>query len=525
MIADSRITPSPSHPRRIKPVQDSSHSGLARIHEVMYSELSKQQLLGRMFSNAGVYGIGIILTRLGALVLLPVYWLKLEPADFGIIGLAQVITIFLGPLLSLGLYDGIQRMYFEWNAEERPYYLAALWVTSLGLSLAVCLGLYWFGAPMFAAVLSQVPFAPYVQIAIWTAFTVNLGLFPLTLLRMREELRRFSLVTVSSFVSQAILILVFVFVLEMKALGYLLGILTNGILWSGYFVYFMTREIRFPFRLVNLVDPLRYSLPTVPASVLDGVGSVLDRVFLDKFVSLGVIGLYNLGNQFGSALNAFNQIMKSSWVPLIFRVVSDRSDGPEILGRFSLYYITVMAVPALIIALLSQELIEWFGNERYAGIYPFVPFFVLTYYLQAVGTAMGRGIDLAKKTIYSPVVAIVTLVASLVGMWLLAPRYGVWGVVVAFLVATVFRIGTHIGLALYFYPRPIFFWRLLSLFLVMGLTFLAGLQINTGSLMADAGLKVVTIVAGMLTAIWTTLDGERALLLFRRRFRKLQETG
>lgn len=471
-----------------------------------------------MFSNAGIYGIGIILTRLGGLLLLPLYWQKLDPMDFGIIGLVQIVTIFLSPVLSLGLYDGVQRLFFEWKSEARPFHIAALWLTSIVLSLLLCFGLYVFGGPLFTAVITQVPFSPYIEITIWTAFVANLGLFPLTLMRVREELKKFTFITVGFFVTQALLILSFVYVYDMKAFGYLLGVLVNGVLWGVYYIYFMICEIRFPFRLAHLFEPLRYSLPTVPASILEGVGSIFDRVFLDKHVSLGMIGLYNLGNQFGSALNSFNQIMKASWVPLIFRVISDRSDGPTILGKFSLYYIAAMAVPALTIALLSKELIELFGNERYAGIYPFVPFFVLIYYLQAVGTAMGRGIDLAKKTLYSPIVPLVALVANFFGMWLLVPPYGVWGAIAAFLITTVLRIGTHIGLALYFYPRPVFFWRLVSLVTIVFIIFVVGNQINTGSLAKDSMLKLITIFVGMFAVAWIILDRDKILLILKNRF-------
>ena len=92
----------------------------------MYSGLSKQQLLGRMFSNAGIYGVAIVLTRIGGLLLLPFYWQKLEPADFGVIGLAQMVTLFLSPVLSLGLYDAVQRLFHKWSDEARPRHLAAL---------------------------------------------------------------------------------------------------------------------------------------------------------------------------------------------------------------------------------------------------------------------------------------------------------------------------------------------------------------------------------------------------------------
>lgn len=482
----------------------------------MYSRLSKQQLLGRLFSNAGVYGVAVLLTRIGGLLLLPLYWQKLDPVDFGIIGLAQLVTVFLGPVLSLGLYDAVQRLYHEWSAEERPRHLAALWSVSLALSAVICLCLYFLGKHLFSILISQVAFSPYIELTIWIAFFTNLNLFPLTVMRAREDLLRFSIVTIGMFITQAAAILLFLFAFNWMAKGYLAGMLVSGVLWGGYFIVFMLRECRFPWHRHHLMEPLRYSLPTVPASIMEGVGSIFDRYFLDKSVPLGVIGLYNLGNQLGGTINSFNQILKASWVPLIIRVISERDDGPMILGRFSLYYIAAMAVPSLAVALLAKELIELFGSGRFSGIYPFIPWFVLIYYLQSVGTAMGRGLDLAKKTIFSPIVPLVGILANFVGMYLLVPAYGVWGAVAAFLITTVVRISTHIGLGFLFYPRPLFLWPLFKVKLITLAFFFAGYHIHTGhlglTLLAKSGL--IAIAAGLIA--WTALDWERAMVIVRR---------
>lgn len=481
----------------------------------MFSQLSKQQLLKRLFSNAGIYGIAIVLTRLGGLLLLPLYWQKLDPVDFGIIGLAQLVTVFLGPVLSLGLYDAVQRLYHEWSDKDRPYHLAALWSVSLALSAAICLSLYFFGKHLFASLISQVEFSPYIELTIWIAFCSNLNLFPLTVMRAREDLMHFSVVTIGMFATQAVGILLFLFVFHWKAEGYLAGMLASGLLWGTYFVVFMLRECRFPWRRRQLIEPLRYSLPTVPASIMEGVGSVFDRYFLDKSVPLGVIGLYNLGNQLGGTVNSFNQILKASWVPLIIRITGERDDGRTILGRLSLYYVAAMTVPSLVVALLSKELIVLFGNDRFSGVYAFIPWFVLIYYLQSVGTAIGRGLDLAKKTIFSPIVPLVGILVNFIGMYLLVPAFGVWGAVTAFIITTFVRIATQIGLALLFYPRPLFLWSLLKVNLVAVIFFFVGYHINTGHLGWTILFKCLWIVVATGLIAWSALDWAKAIAVLR----------
>lgn len=479
----------------------------------MYSGLSKQQLLGRLFSNAGVYGLSIVLTRIGGLLLLPLYWQKLEPVDFGIIGLAQLVTVFLGPALSLGLYDAVQRLYHEWSADERSRHLAALWSVSLALSATICLCLYFLGKHLFSSLISQVEFSPYIELTIWIAFFSNLNLFPLTVMRAREELMHFSVVTIGMFATQAVATLLFLFVLGWKAEGYLAGMLASGLLWGIYFVVFMLRECRFPWQSRHLMGPLRYSLPTVPASIMEGVGSIFDRYFLDKSVPLSVIGFYNLGNQLGGTVNSFNQILKASWVTLIIRVTSERDDGRTILGRFSLYYVAAMTVPSLAVALLSKELIELLGGGRFSGVYPFIPWFVLIYYLQSVGTALGRGLDLAKKTIFSPIVPMVGILVNFIGMYFLVPAFGVWGAVVAFLVTTFVRIATQISLAILFYPRPLFLRELIKVNLIAIAFFLIGYQIDVGHLGWSVFFKCLWIMIAAGSIAWSALDWSKALTL------------
>jgi O-antigen/teichoic acid export membrane protein len=465
-------------------------------------------LLRRFVSQAGIYGMSLMITRLGWLILLPILWAWLSPLDFGIIGIAQMVQAMLLPVLGLGLPDSIMRFYREWSAEERPRHIAALMLLTGGWSLAVVAAMLVGGSSLFAALFVQVPFSPYLEFALATAFFSNLGMVRLSILRIREEVVAYSYATIGMFATQAALTLLFVIGYDAGAAGYLLGVMLGAAAWALYFVWTLRADAGPGFRWSHAADALRYGLPMVPAAILDGVASLLDRWFLDKHVGLAQIGLYNLGNQFGAAFNAFNQLLKASWVPFLYRVVAEDRQAPSVLARFSVYYLALLAVPALAVALLSKELIEWFGDARYHGIYPLVPWFVLVYYLNAVGTAMGRGLDLARKTGYWLIVAAVGVAASLAALWLLVPAHGVAGAIAAVLVVACVRNAVQLWLAHRFYPRPVHGVALARLAALTAVTFGAGYLVDFGDTLSNAMAKTAVVAVGAGAILWFTLGAQ-----------------
>jgi O-antigen/teichoic acid export membrane protein len=490
----------------------------------MYSGLRRTQLLGRFYRNALFYGLGTLIARAGALLLLPVYWLKLSPQDFGVIGLCQVLITLLTPVLSLGLSDAVQRLYYDWPAAQRAGNVAVLYLLSFVFGLIACISLDVWGGRLFAALITQVPFDPLLRISLWTAFGASLQLIPLTLLRVREELGEFTVITVLSFLLQSTLALLLLFGLNMGVQAVLLSNLVNALVWSGYLVFRLpAQRMRPPWP--SVADALRYAAPLVPAAVMEGLTATIDRLLLDKFVSLTQIGLYNLGNQFGAALNMFNQILRSAWTPFVYRVVSERSDGPAILGKFSVYYVAVLCLPALAVALLSKEFILMLGDERFYGVYDFVPAFVLAYLIQGTASALGRGVDIAKKTAWMLVVPAVSAFSAAAALYLLVPAFGVWGAVAAMLVWSTVRTLTHVALAVWFYPRPFHLPALAKLASITIAGFAIGHSVDTGNLALDVLAKLGAIAATALAIFWFALDRQRGLSLLRRFLRPRPRPG
>ena len=468
----------------------------------VYARLTQFELARRFFSNAGLYGVSIVLTRAGWLVLLPIYWQWLTPADFGIIGIAQLIQMLLTPVLGLGLADAAQRFFLEWPTSDRRRFLFTLVLAATLGGAGVCLALEITGPLLFGVLIQQVPYEPYLRVAVWTACFANIALIPLAILRLQERILAFSLLTIGAFAIQAAVGLYLVVVRDAGPIGYLLaGLIASAASACGA-VFAIAPQMTFSWSYRQLRASLRYGLPTAVVVVIDGFSSALDRFFLDKHVTLGQIGLYNLANQFGVGFNVFNQALKTSWLPFLYRAASERSDVPQLLGRIAILYLALLAIPALAVALLAEDFIHCFGGERYRGVYPYVPCFVLYYYVWAMAAAMGRGMDLAKRTEWWPLVPSAGLIVVASALALLVPSLGVWGAVISIILAVIVRAAVQIALSMRVYPRPLHLKRLLALVAVSGAAFFFGHFLAPEEILRSVLVKTLVVLACAPLLLW-----------------------
>ncbi len=152
--------------------------------------------LRKLVGASAVYGLGSVLVRGLAFLLLPLYTRYLSPAEYGIVALTVTCTVVLGLLYPLGLRGAVSRTYYEGGTvEERRERVGTLWIAMILSAAAMALLLDRAGPSLAAALLPEVPFHPYLRLAVWTAFLGVLGLTPLVLLQAQERPLAFVLLT------------------------------------------------------------------------------------------------------------------------------------------------------------------------------------------------------------------------------------------------------------------------------------------------------------------------------------------
>ncbi len=196
--------------------------------------------LKSLVAQSATYGLGDLLTKAIAFLLIPVYTRYLSVADYGILGVVSSLTAVLGILYPLGLNAAAMRFYYDAPDEaSRRDLLGTLAVAVLliGLGLTLVLAATPLGPAVLGAAVREIPFSPYITTLLWTACFANAATIPLVIFRVREQPRRYVAYTVGGFLLTTAAILYFVVGRRAGALGNLRGVmLASGVMMVAYVI-------------------------------------------------------------------------------------------------------------------------------------------------------------------------------------------------------------------------------------------------------------------------------------------------
>lgn len=393
-----------------------------------YSGLSSAQALRRLAGHVGIYGLGNLLQRASAVLLLPAYVSQLTPDEFGELALISLLPFVLPAVLSLGLPHAILRYYHEWHRQgHAAAALGSVWLVCVGSLLVGTVLLDQFGRPLLESMVTRVSFEPNLRLGIWWAFWSGVGLCPMFLLRVMERSKLLLAVSLATALFTVGLTLVAIYggwgvpgIVRVQ----LVGAAVVSVCTTVWFLSQTSWSLSWP----PLAQALRFALPLVPSAVLEAVANRADRFFLDKWTTLHEIGLYSLANQVGQAVKLFYDSVKPAWFPFYVRVAGERADARSLLGSAIAVYVAVLMLAALGVLLFAIPVLTWFGFEsRYAEAAPLVPVFVFGYFLFGLAPLGSAAVQVGEKTKWQPMIQLVHVCIVVTANVLLTKTYGAWG--------------------------------------------------------------------------------------------------
>ncbi|MFL5613871.1 MAG: lipopolysaccharide biosynthesis protein [Gemmatimonadaceae bacterium] len=381
-----------------------------------------------------VYGVGVLLSRAVAFIMLPIYTRVLTTSDFGALQLIEttleVISIIAGSRLAAGVFHYYHKQVSE--AGKRAVLSTALVV--LVVSYGIASGATFLLAPQIAGWVfgvADVASVGYIRIAAASLFLNSFLVVPLAFLQLGERSMLFVGLNVARLAIQLSLNIVFVVELRIGVTGILLSTLLTNVVFATALTWLLLSAVGMRVSRSAATDLLRFGLPFVATQAATFVATFGDRYFLRSAADTAAVGVYGLAYQFGFLLAAVGyEPFNNYWEPKRF-ALARRPDRDALYARAFVYFNVLLMTMAVGITLFVGDVIRVMATPPFYGAAAIAPVVVIAYVLQSWTGFHNVGIMLRERTQYITLANWVGAITALVGYVVLIPRWYGMGAAVA----------------------------------------------------------------------------------------------
>ncbi len=456
--------------------------------------------LARSFA---VYGIANFSIRALNFLLIVVYAHYLQPHDYGIIYMAEIVAAFLIIFSSLSMDSALQRMYFQHNhnPEELRSYLGS--AIRFGLSwMAVFLALVLIlgrSVPSHLSAHAPVPFYPYIAMAIATATATQGVQYRLAIYQAARRAGSYALLSFVLAVLTAGGCVYGVVISRGGVLGMMKGKLVAAIITFLIAAWSMRTFLTAQFQWRFVRDSLSFSLPLIPHLVMASGLVVADRFILEHYRNLSEVGIYSLAYTFGMVMYLVTQSLSQAWLPMFFELAGEGEKNREALARICSGLAILLAALACLGILLSPLFVHASLDYRYHSAARIVPLVVMGYLFHALFSLFDLSILQAKRTASVFTISLIAFTVNLALNFAMIPRWGMYGAAWATTIAYGVEAIGAFALAQRFFPLPYRVAQILAGIAVAGgalwLTQLALMARWHGLLFALAAVPALALLA------------------------------
>jgi O-antigen/teichoic acid export membrane protein len=389
-------------------------------------------LLQRLLKTTAAYQVGDIVSKVFAVVLLPVYTRHVTESQYGVAELLMTGIVLLSILIRLGVGESLVRYHYADGDRARQDALARRSTGFLLVTTTLCaIPLVVFAGPLSELLLDRRD-ATVLRIAVlglWTFTNLELAY---ALLRVDERARAYAVASVAN-VLMTIALTVWLVVLEdQQARGLLLGnYAASTVVLLGLWLSMARRLLPrrggadHP-RLHSLTRLLRFGLPTVPADASVYALNLVDRWYLFHRYGAATAGVYSIAIKLAGVTGFIARAFQYSWPPLAYSIEDDRQ-ASRFYAFVATYYLLLTGWAVAALLLLGRWFTRLLAAPAYFDAHRALPWLALGWSLYGLFVIFVVIAGRAEVTTRNFPAAAVGLAVNVVLLIALTPSLGIAG--------------------------------------------------------------------------------------------------
>ncbi|HXR10944.1 MAG TPA: oligosaccharide flippase family protein [Gaiellaceae bacterium] len=402
--------------------------------------------LKRLGRHSAIYGLGGLVSRILATVLLPLYTHYLPPNSYGRVENVTAATAVLAIVLQLGISSAFFRFYFD--AKEQPDKLTVVrtsfWFTMGMSTLGLVLGVVFAGPIGHWIGLGHDPTLVRAgAVGLWaqTNYQQLTALF-----RVEERSTAYAIASVANVLITVAAMVVFVAVFHWGAIGLVVGNFTGTLLVYVVLVAYRSEQLGLEFDRTLFRKMQHFGMPLVPSALALWAINFIDREFLVWYKNLAEVGVYSVAIKIASILTFVMVAFRTAW-PAFAYSIEDDNDARRTYSFVLTYLLAVATWFALALGALAPWWVHlltsrhgYFRAEKGIALLAFAGVAYAGYTVLAIGS--GR----ARRTQLNWVVTGAGAAVNIgLNFWLI-PAYGMVGAAISTAAA---YVALFIGMTMY----------------------------------------------------------------------------
>ena len=385
-----------------------------------------------LLSDAAVYGISSMLSRIVGLALLPLLTRYLTPADYGVVIMLGVVGMLFVPLGNLGMTNAIFRRF---NLEKDPQARAS--VLGTGLVSVTCSSLVILAIGMLAAgpiarlIIGNADAVALVRVSLLAATATAIGMVPFVCLRAARRVKTAALVNVSKVVLSLIVTVSLLVVWELGVWAVVLGTLVSEVALALALVVMTFPSFRAGFAWATWKRMASYGLPFVPHHLQAVSVNLFGLFVIREMLGLGAAGIYGVAIRFASPINFVVGAVQQSWVPYKFQIHAEDTNPRSFFQSTLTYYVAALSYLWVGVALWGPEVVRLLAGPEFHDAAFLIWAVALIPVMQGLYFMAGTGLELSDNTRPMPLVSFAGLVMVIAAAYLLVPRIDAFGAALA----------------------------------------------------------------------------------------------
>ncbi|MFL5929075.1 MAG: oligosaccharide flippase family protein [Gaiellaceae bacterium] len=386
----------------------------------------------RLARHSAIYGIGGILSRVLAVLLLPLYTSYLGTAGFGKIELVTALNTVLMIVLSAGISSAFFRFYFDSKDESRRTLIVrtAFWFTMTMATIGLVLGAA-FATPITHAL--GLGDDPWLIRAAAVGLWAQMNYQQLTnLFRVEERSVQFVIASVANILITVAATVLLVVGLHKGATGAVVGNFVGTL--AVYLVLLAYRRyqlgLQFDTRLLREMN--RFGLPLVPSALALWAITFIDRLFLNAYKGASEVGVYSLAVRVSSVIVFLMIAFRLAW-PAFAYSIDDESTAKRTYSYVLTYLLFVCCWISIALGTLAPWLVQILAPSKPAFYRADEAVGVLSFGTTAYAgyTVLAIGIGRARQTQFNWIVSGIAATVNVALNFALIPPYGMMGAAIS----------------------------------------------------------------------------------------------